>query len=212
MIEGTSSGRVAVLRNIAGVCGIASQLVPLTVWLVAIASSPWFSWTENKFSDFRVKGSAASLFNSGLILSGILSLVFAIGIRKTLLSSRLGELGVASLILGSIALSGIGAFPETVILPHNLASIAFFVFSTLAPLLVGVAAITASRMTWGLLSLTTGTLKITLALAPWPWSGNAIPMLLYSLPSALWTIVFAVALLVKSRPVDVKKRYYASSL
>ena len=192
------------LRRIAGVCGIVSQLVGLVVLLMVISSSPWFSWTESNLSVLGINGSATTLFNSGLILIGFLSLIFAIGLRKNLLSSRLGKLGIVSLILGSIALSATGIFPEIIDLPHDLASVAFFVFITLALLLIGVAAVTASQMKWGLLSITAGVLIIALRLVPWPWGGGAIPQLLFCLPWSLWTVVFGVGLLVRPSPVDVQ--------
>ena len=191
------------LRSIAGVCGITSQLVGLAALLVAVSSSPWFSWTENYVSVLGVEGSVTTLFNCGLILTGALSLIFAIGLGKSLLSSRLGRLGMVSLILGSMALSAMGIFPRTVDLPHNLASIAFLMFITLALLLIGVAAITASQVIWGSLSLTAGVLIIAFMLVPWPWSGGAIPQLLFCLPWSLWTIVFGVVMLVRASPVDV---------
>ncbi len=203
MIKRVNSGRIAVGRRVAGVCGITSQLVGLTALLVAVSSSPWFRWTENNISVLGVEGSATTLFNTGLILSGVLSLIFAIGLGQSLLSSRLGRLGVVSLILGSMAISAMGIFPRTINLPHNLASIAFFMFITLALLLVGVAVITASQMRWGLPSLMAGVLIIAFQLVPWPWSGGAIPQLLFCLLWSLWTIAFGVGLLVRTSPVDV---------
>ncbi len=191
------------LRRIAGVCGITSQLVGLIALLVVISSSPWFSWTENDISVLGVEGSATTLFNGGLILTGLLSLIFAIGLGRSLLSSRLGQLGVVSLILGSIAISAVGIFPRSIDLPHDVASVAFFMFIILALLFIGVAAITASQMRWGLLSLVAGVLIIAFWLAPWPWSGGAIPQLLFCLPWSLWTIIFGVGLLVRANPVDV---------
>ena len=191
------------LRRIAGICGIASQIVGVVVLLVAISSSPWFSWTENNISVLGVEGSATTLFNSGLILTGVLSLIFAIGLGKSLLSSRPGQWGIASLVLGSVAVSTMGIFPRIIDLPHNLASIAFFMFITLALLLIGFAAIAASQMIWGLLSIISGVLISTFELVPWPWSGGALPQLLSYLLWSLWTIVFGVRLLVKSSPVDI---------
>ncbi len=194
------------LRRIAGVCGITSQLVVLVVLLVAISSSPSFSWTEDYISVFGVEGSTATLFNSGLILAGVFSLIFAIGLGKSLLSGRLGQLGMASLVLGSMATSAMGIFPQTIDLPHDLASILFFVFTTGALLLIGVAAITASQMRRGLLSITAGVLIITFRLVPWPWSGGAIPQLLFFLPWSLWMIAFGLVLLLRPGPVDVQRR------
>ncbi|MFC1864900.1 DUF998 domain-containing protein [Chloroflexota bacterium] len=189
-------------RRIAGVCGIASQLVALTALLVAASSSSWFIWTESHLSALGVEGSTTKLFNCGLILTGVLSLIFAIGLGKSLLSSRLGQLGMASLILGSVSISAVGIFPRTFDLPHDLASIAFFMFVTLALFLIGVAAIMASQMIWGLLSLMAGVLIIAFPLVPWPWSGGAIQQLLSCLSWSLWTIVFGLGLLVRASPVD----------
>ena len=125
------------LRIIAGVCGIASQVAGLVSLLLAVVMAPWFSWTENYLSVFGVQGSATTLFNAGLILAGSFSLVFAIGLGKYLLSGRwLGRFGIASLILGSVAFAAIGAFPRTAGVPHNLASLAFFTFIMLAIFLI----------------------------------------------------------------------------
>ncbi len=190
-------------RRISGVCGITSPLVALTVLLVAISGCPSFSWRENNISLLGVEGSATTLFNWGLILTGLLSLVFAIGLVKSILPSRLGKLGIGSLLLGSMAISAMGVFPRTLDLPHDLAASAFLIFVTAAFLLIGVATIIASQRVWGLLSLVAGVLIITFRLVPWPWSGGAISQLLFCLPWSLWTIIFGVRLLMRDSPIDV---------
>jgi len=201
--EMPDSGRVAVLRSIAGASGITSQLIGLAALLATISSSPWFSWTENHLSVLGVEGSATTLFNSGLILTGVLSLVFAIGLGKSLPSSRLlGQLGIVSLVLGSISISATGIFPRTTGLPHNCASLAFFIFITLALFLVGVTEITASQKMWGWFSLTACLVITVLQPLPWPWEGGAIPQLLSYLPWSLWTIAFGIRLLVRPKLVD----------
>ncbi|GAJ02768.1 unnamed protein product, partial [marine sediment metagenome] len=126
------------VRRITGVCGIISQLVGITALLVAISGSPWFSWTEDLISVLGVEGSAKTLFNSGLILTGIFSLMFAIGLGRCLLSGRLGQSAMVSLILGSIAVFDMGVFPRTFDFMHGASTTAFFVFITLALLLIGV--------------------------------------------------------------------------
>ena len=191
------------LRRIAGLCGIASPLVGLTVLLVAISRSPWFSWTENHISVLGVEGSATALFNWGLILTGVLSLIFALGLGRSLPSGRSGRLATVCLILGSMAIAAMGVFPRTIDLPHNLAPIAFLVFIALALLLIGVTALATSRTVPGLLSLAAGLLIVIIQPVPWPWSGGAIPQLLACLPWSLWTIVFGVGLLVRTSPVEV---------
>ena len=197
MIESSASRRAAVVRRITGVCGIISQLVGITALLgAAISNSPWFSWTEDHISALGVEGSAKTLFNGGLILAGIFSLIFAIGLGRCLLSGRLGQLAVVSLILGSIAVFDMGVFPRTFDFMHGASTTAFFVCITLALLLIGVAAITASQMTWGLLSITAAVLVAAPQLVLGPLSGGAILQLLSYLPWSLWMIAFGIMLLV----------------
>ena len=193
------------LSKIAGVCGITSQLIVLTMLLVVTYNSPWFSWTENNISILGVDGSSTMIFNWGLILTGLFSIIFAIGLGKNLLLSRLGQFGIISLIIGSTAISAMGIFPLSIDLPHDVASVVFFLFIILALLLIGAAALTASQAKWGLLSLIAGVLIIVFWQIPWTWSGGAIPQLLFCLPWSLWTIIFGVMLLIRSSPVDVKQ-------
>ena len=193
------------LRKIAGVCGITSKLIALIMLLVVTNNSPWFSWTEHNISVLGVEGSLTAVFNWGLILTGLFSVIFAISLRKNLLSSRLGQFGTISLVIGSIALSATGIFARSIDLPHGVASVVFFLFIILALFLIGTAAITASQMKWGFLSLIAGVIIIALWGIPWTWNGGAIPQLLFCLPWSLWTIVFGVALLMGSSPVDVKR-------
>ncbi len=193
------------LRKIAGACGITSQLIALTMLLVVTYNSPWFSWTEHNISVLGVEGSLTAVFNWGLILTGIFSLIFAIGLRKNLLLSRLGQFGVISLIISSVAIFALGIFPRSIDLPHDVASVVSCLFIIVALLLVGAAAISASQLKWGLLSFIAGILIIAFWQIPWTWSGGAIPQLLFCLPWSLWTIVFSIMLLVSSSPVDVKR-------
>ena len=192
------------LRRVAGVCGIASQAIGLVSLLIAVSMSPWFSWTENYLSVLGVKGSTTILFNYGLILTGVLSSIFAVGLGRSLLSGRLlGQLGMGSLILSSAALSIMGIFPRTIGMTHNCASLAFFLFISLAIFLIGIKLITLSQKTWGMLSLTIAILINVFQLVPWPWNGGAIPQLLSVLLWSLWTLAFGVRLLRKSKPVSV---------
>ena len=191
------------LTRVSGVCGIASPVVGLTVILVAISNSPWFSWAEDDISILGVEGSTTMLFNWGLILTGLLSLVFVIGLRKNFVSGRMGRLGMNGLLLGSVAISATGILPRSIDVPHDIVSIGAFACGALALLLIGFAAIGSRRMMLGVLCLIGGVLTGTFLLIPWPWSGGAIEQLLACLPWSLWTIAFAVRLLKGTNPVTV---------
>ena len=206
MIEGSTSGKAARVRRITGVCGIISQLVGLTALLVAsISNSPWFSWTEEHISAFGVEGSAKMIYNGGLILAGILSIIFAIGLGRCLLSGWLGQLAIGFLILGSLAVFAMGAFPRTWDFAHGASTVAFYVCIILALLLAGVTAITASQIAWGLLSITAAVFVAALLLIPGPLAGGAIGQLLAYLPWSLWMIAFGVMLLVSPISLEHSK-------
>ncbi|MBA7475693.1 hypothetical protein ES707_11066 [subsurface metagenome] len=79
---------------------------------------------------------------------------------------------------------------------HGASTAAFFVCITLALLLIGVAAIIASQMTWGLLSITAGVLVAAPQLVLGPLSGGAIVQVLSYPPWSLWMIAFGIMLLV----------------
>ena len=203
MIKAVTPGRMARVRRVTAVCGIISQLVGLTALLVAaISSSHWFSWTEDHISAFGVEGSAKVLFNSGLILAGMLSIIFAIGLGRCLLSGWMGQLAIGLLVLGSLAVFAMGVFPRTWDFAHGASTVAFYVCIILALLLAGVAVITASQMAWGLLSITAAVLVAALLLIPGPLAGGAIGQLLAYLPWSLWMIAFGVMLLV--RPISLE--------
>ena len=194
---------MARVRRVTAVCGIVSQFVSLTVLLVAaISNSPWFSWTEEHISAFGVEGSVEMLFNSGLILAGIFSLIFAIGLGRCLLSGRLGQLAMVFFILGSIAVFSMGVFPRTWDFAHGASTAIFYVCIVLALLLIGVVAITASQMAWGLLSITAGVLVGGIQIVLGPLDGGAIGQLLAYLPWSLWMIAFGIMLLV--RPISLE--------
>lgn len=187
-----------IIIRMTGICGIISPIVGFIVLLVAISRSPWFSWTENHLSVLGVRGSASTLFNSGLVLVGILSFMFAIGLRKSILSGkRLGQVGTVSLALGSCAVGAMGIFPRTTGTPHDGASLAFFIFIPLSLFLIGLVVMTSSEKLPGLLTIIAGVLMVAFQLVPWPWSGGAIPQALSWLPWSLWSIVFGVRLLIR---------------
>lgn len=85
--------------KIAGICGVATPIVAYVCIFSAIAAWPQFSWVNNALSDLGVQqGITASLFNFGLVASGFLSLVFAVGLFRLggkRLLSRVGEIGRA---------------------------------------------------------------------------------------------------------------------
>lgn len=105
-------------------------LAPITVILfvsLAISQYPGFSLIENWLSDLGV-GETSIIFNIGIILGGLFTLIFAIGFRKVSKGSYL-------LIVGSVALIGVGLFPSSTGIYHFMFAVIFFDFTILSLLI-----------------------------------------------------------------------------
>jgi hypothetical membrane protein len=191
------------MRNrIGGICGLASQSVAVIGGLMALALTPQFSWTENYLSLLGVEARSAPAFNYGLVVGGALGLVFAVALWRSPFSRRaVSKAGIVVLVVGLLGFAGIGAFPRTYSMPHNLASLAFYTFIPLALLFIGIGGLLDRPKVWGAISIVAAALVAGIQYLPWSWTGGAIQQLLTALPWSMWTVAYAVRLL-RERPFD----------
>lgn len=123
--------------KICGLCGIISTIVFLIFIGLAIWLSPWFSWTDHFISDiagslgdtpiWAGRGIASILLNSGLILAGLIGIIFAVLIKKTkMFQSNIGKIGIFILFIDMSSLCGVGIFPVTLGNIHYGFSIVLF--------------------------------------------------------------------------------------
>jgi hypothetical membrane protein len=80
-----------------------------------------------------VRENVAALFNYGLLAGGIFSFIFSIGLAKILSK----KIGAYTLAVSSLALIGVGFFPETIFTLHYFTSATFFVFLALSLFIIG---------------------------------------------------------------------------
>ncbi|RLF12221.1 MAG: hypothetical protein DRJ98_01290 [Thermoprotei archaeon] len=169
-------------------CGIILPFFAFSSIALAIAASPWFNWGNNALSDLGVEGVSALIFNSGLIFSGLLGVVFSLGLLNLYRSAGLLRVGSVLLLLSSLLLSSIGLFPETAGRIHFYVSLGFFALTPISLIVIGIGLIWTkfpkTGLTILLLSLSSG--------IPWlfPWSGLAIPETLAAtlIVAALFTL------------------------
>lgn len=113
-------------ERIGTVAGVVAPAIALGAILVAVVLSPTFTWTENALSDLGASQAAnAALFNSGLVLGGVVSLPFAVRITETA-RNRIEAAGAVVFALTAVALALVGLFP-TGTDPHVPAAVAFYV-------------------------------------------------------------------------------------
>lgn len=113
------------LLRIAGACGIASVIIATVAESLAIFNAPGFSFTENWLSDLGGLGYAAFLNvprssvsspttiligQGGLIVAGLLAIVFALGLLRQA-DSPACRLGAVFGIVATAGLCASGIFP-----------------------------------------------------------------------------------------------------
>lgn len=175
------------LKKISGFCGI---LIPIVIFInigIAIFYSPWFNWTKNALSDLGIEGISAFFFNNGMILGGILVLIFSIGLVKRLEVKTGGYV----LFLSSIALIGIGVFPETMFTIHWIFSALFFITLTIALLIIGITLRkNQSERTLGSIATIFSILSFCSLMLIFPWEGIAIPESISCFPAFVWFMIY----------------------
>lgn len=190
--------------KLAGICGILAPIVAFSCIGLAVLLSPWFSWTDNWLSDlggfpgdqpiWAAHGISSILFNIGLVTAGVLGIFFALGIRNhDILKTSLGNVGTVFLFFTTIALIGIGVFPEPTGTPHGIFSMIFFIGIGVSLFFIGLALFKLNEKGLGwfvIILLVFGLASIPLFLTPQPLGSNAIAEIIPIVSVAAFSIVF----------------------
>ncbi|MCW4024514.1 MAG: DUF998 domain-containing protein [Candidatus Bathyarchaeota archaeon] len=185
--------------KIGAAAGIATPIVAFVCISVAIASYPAFNWETNALSDLGVvSGITGPVFNSGLIVAGILGFCFATFGLYTYFTSHLGKAGSLLFAAATVALTAIGIFNENFHPTHYIVSVAFFVLAPIA-LFVLTLALWLSRqrrmagftVLLGIVAAVVWVLEFTLHFVP----NVAIPETVSGLAVCAWTLVMCKKML-----------------
>jgi hypothetical membrane protein len=185
--------------KVSSVCGILAPIIAFAFILLAIAFYSQFSWTDNALSDLGiVSGATAVFFNSGLIISGVLIILFGLGLPILFDNRLLGKISASAFIIDALALIAIGVFPESAKPMHYYASVAFFVLLPISMLLITATFLLVARRRLALFTL----LVAVVAVAVWVVqfsvrfvSGVAIPETISALSGSAWSIVLGFKML-----------------
>ena len=133
----------------AGLCGVLGPLVTFACIVIAASLSPWFSWTMNYISDlggypgetptWSVHGAASIMLNLGVIIGGLLNVIFAFALRKMRFTERaFGRWGASIYLIDTLTLTLVGVFPESTGAPHGIVGVVFFILIPFELLFIGV--------------------------------------------------------------------------
>jgi hypothetical membrane protein len=165
------------VTRIAGAAGIINLPLVISALLLAVAlcgpgcgtgsqtSNAWasdgsFSWTSNALSDLGVS-KVAPTFNFSLIISGLLVVVFGVGMAKTQTMVRFFRLSGPLFLLCGLSLSLVGVFTEASGSLHSAVALSYFFLGPIGMTLVGVGYRRAKETGRGKLGIATGTLGLS---------------------------------------------------
>lgn len=120
-------------RTLAGILFFFGSVQFFLIMLVCEGALPDYVVSRQAISDFGI-GPTAGLFNSSVIVEGLVSLAAAYFYHRT---HRILWITIP-LVLAGIGPVGVGLFPENLAVPHALFAFISFVFANLAALLLAL--------------------------------------------------------------------------
>lgn len=130
--------------RVGAISGMLGFLVFVLTVATAISLFAGYNILLQWFSELGASGLAGMVFNGGLILTGILFVVFFFGLSeyfRTFLSKEkepfIAQAGIALGLASGVSLLGIGLFPITTTV-HIIPASAFFILAGLSVLLLSV--------------------------------------------------------------------------
>ncbi len=171
----------------------------LLLMLIAEALYPGYSVSRNYISDLGV-GPTAILFNSSIIIMGLLLVIAAI------LVWGLSKVFAVTIALTGIGAMGVGVFPETVHPFHLIFALIVFLFASISSYpTIKISRGGPGRALWpilgtvGLLALILYIMHMYLGLGP----GGMERMIVY--PNLIWALVFSAELMNYQQPKPSQK-------
>ena len=186
------------LIRFAGVSGIISSTLPLIMVFASTVLEKTFSWNRNALSDIGVSQNAW-LFNSALIVGGLLNLLFAAGLRKYLGKNRWMKRGVSLLIVSSVSLALVGIFTENYLILHALVALGYLLLTPIGIICIGLGEkghqIAKVSLLLGITALLAIFLPPLTGFVANLQIGFAVPEFLESLVLSIWIFWFSLKLL-----------------
>ncbi len=189
-------------REIAGPAGVLGPVIGFAGIFISVALSPWFNWLDNALSDLGHPLSPVFwLFNSTLVIAGLISLIFVGHLVKEAVKERsiIGTLGSLMLFISFILLMGVGLVNETIKPYHTTIALGFFLALIFSSIIYGIHLImTPSRRVIGIVALFAGLFDAIMLFGGFiaivsflaiPITGLAIPEIVLALIGETWIII-----------------------
>ena len=171
--------------------GLLGPLVAIFFVVISIIYSPWFSFFENALSDLGHSGNSnvASLFNFGLLLSGLLIILYCVEILQ-----NQAKYSSYFLVISGFFLQLIATFDEIYRSLHFQVSVLFFVTLGFSSMFYAIE----KKSVIALISLIVG-------LVSWIVYGAGIFSMGIAIPEAISSIAAFVWIILSSLKVQIIK-------
>jgi hypothetical membrane protein len=180
-------------HSLQSLTGALAAVVTIGCTLVATLVSPSFAWRENALSNLGVTATDAGttltvvLFNGGLIVGGLLGLVFC-ALLYRVASGRVHRTVAGLLSLTLVLMALVGVFPQGTA-PHFPVASGFYLMITISLWVDALAWRTAGNGEWAVRSALAGSTNILMWLvwvaAGTPW-GLAVPEIIGAVIFGTW--------------------------
>jgi len=186
------------LIRLSGLCGIVGSVLTIIMVFAATVLSPWFRWDTNALSELGV-GEVSLLFNSAVMIGGVLSFFFAFGVREYMIGGKLVNAGTLAIMLSSVSLALVGIFTIQDPISHGIVSLGYFILSPVGFILIGLR---AEENKFKKLSIVTGiaalvsilVLPVIILTMPFK-AGFAVPEMIEAFILAIWMVFTGTKLL-----------------
>jgi hypothetical membrane protein len=190
------NGSLKFLR-VAGLCGIIGSVLPVTMVVAGTFLSSWFRWDLNALSELGV-GEEALLFNSAMLIGGVLNFLFDIGLHRYF-KGKQARTGAISLMLSSVFLALSGVFTVDSLLLHVLVALGYFMLAPAGFIIIGYrtpdTVVKKLSIACGVAALAAILiLPVIFHVAPFN-VGFAVPELIEALIILVWTVFISTKLL-----------------
>ncbi len=137
-------------ETVGGFCGILVPFLSYGLITISVLINEGFSITGSALSDLgATHASYNNIFNFGLIISGLLLIVFLVAMLR-MAESKVGQVGLVGFMIGSGCLVLTGVFPKGTA-PHWLVALLFFAFSIGGMIIFGLDQFLEFEHVWGVL-------------------------------------------------------------
>ncbi len=116
--------------------GLVGMILFAIFWSAAVAVDGHWVFGVNALSDLGADRPGRLWFNSGVIIAGIMLTIYSFGLHHVLAKGQLSSGGCLLMFFSSLALIGIGIFPETSGEIHLYLSWAFFILAMIGLLVL----------------------------------------------------------------------------